>query len=555
MATASPSSEAFPNGLTWQVITPQGARAALLRGGIAALERPISAPTRRQPRMAQTPSSPTNRRILTTAATEGAQHAIPPITLPSGTPQVEDEPISIAASANRIVHEHNETHIVQMTVFRAFCAAFEETAKQFTNKSERDLAQRLSISFLDFWNHALSATKLTPLRTYSEVVASSTTCEGYTASPNPAILATREEHGPQQQQQQQRPPPHRQGQQTPAPPAEDLRVFIRLDAGAQARKQTSYAIRTHIAQKTGLNPQSIHAIPVASGWAIRPADAATRDGLLRQKEEWSHELGATNVEVSQKWYKYVVSNCPRRLTDLHGNEVDYDSATRDEIKCQTGLTPISVMTSRHDSDELPSKTLIVSFTSPTKRFWTLFGASSYAKLINKPQPPKQCVVCWDYHNRHGCRRLPVCQNCGKPGHRPEDCNASEQCVNCLGPHSAKEAAECLARPKRVHGMLRYLTKDQREMVRKLGRALFLQKNPGVRGLQQQDQTNSTNVQPQSEQEAVPNQFAQGRSPTANTVVTAPSCIMVATTPEPERPASPLKRRRHDDQAEVPSSAL
>ncbi|KFA48278.1 hypothetical protein S40293_10139 [Stachybotrys chartarum IBT 40293] len=307
MATASPSSEAFPNGLTWEVITPQRARAALLRGSIAALERPISAPTRRQPHLAQTPSSPTNHRIPTAAATEGAQHAIP-ITLPSETPQVEDQPISIAASANRIVHEHNETHIVQMTVFRAFCMAFEETARQFTNKSERDLAQRLSSSFLDFWNHALSATNSTPVRTYSEVVASSTTRQGHTASPTPAIFATRE-HGPQQRQQQQA-PPYRQGQQTLAAPAEDLRVFIRLDAGAQARKQTSYAIRMHIAQKTGLNPQSIHAIPVASGWAIRPTDAATRDSLLRQKEEWSYELGATNVEVSQRWYNNVSSAGP-----------------------------------------------------------------------------------------------------------------------------------------------------------------------------------------------------------------------------------------------------
>ncbi|KFA53636.1 hypothetical protein S40293_11596 [Stachybotrys chartarum IBT 40293] len=57
--------EAFPNGLTWQVITPQRARAALIRGSLAALEQPISAPPRRQPHLAQMPSSPTNRRIST----------------------------------------------------------------------------------------------------------------------------------------------------------------------------------------------------------------------------------------------------------------------------------------------------------------------------------------------------------------------------------------------------------------------------------------------------------------------------------------------------------
>lgn len=177
--------------------------------------------------------------------------------------------------------------------------------------------------------------------------------------------------GPRQHQHQQT-APGLQGQRTatapPAYPAQDLHIFARLGAEAPARTQTSYAIRTHVAQKTGISPQSIHAIPVASGWAIRPADAATRDSLLQQKDEWSRELGATAVEASEKWYKYVVRGCPRRLTDLQGNEVDYTLAAREEIQHQTGLTPVHITTSRHDSDDLPIKTLIVSFTSPTKRF-------------------------------------------------------------------------------------------------------------------------------------------------------------------------------------------
>lgn len=95
--------------------------------------------------------------------------------------------------------------------------------------------------------------------------------------------------------------PYHQRQRTPATPpahpAQDL-VFVQQVAEVQARSQTSYAIRTHITQKTGINPQSIHAIPVASGWAIRPVDAATRDSLLLQKDD-SRELGATKVETSR----------------------------------------------------------------------------------------------------------------------------------------------------------------------------------------------------------------------------------------------------------------
>ncbi|KFA50735.1 hypothetical protein S40293_10099 [Stachybotrys chartarum IBT 40293] len=404
MASATPGPQ-FPNGLTWEIITPQRARAALLRRSIPTVEQPISATPRRQPHLAQTPSSPTNR-ISAAAAAEGTHHATSD-TLPA--PQGEDQLISVVEAATRLAQEYTETYNTKLTVFRAFCAAFEETARQFTTKPEREFAQNFATSFLDFWNQALTA----PKPTYSSVAAGPTT---NTCFPAPATVA----HHHQQPKQQQQNFPRPQGQQNPAAPpvcpVEDLRVFIRLGAEAQARSQTSYAIRTHIAQKTGLNPQSIHAIPVASGWAIRPTDAATRDRLLQQKDEWSHELGATTIETSQKWYKYVVPNCPRRLTDLQGNEVDYDSAARDEIKCQTGLEPVSVQPSRHDSEELPSKTLIVSFTEPTKRFWTLFGVSSPAKLINKPQAPRQCTICWDYHSQRGCRRLPICKSCGKSAH-------------------------------------------------------------------------------------------------------------------------------------------
>ena len=336
-------------------------------------------------------------------------------------------------------------------------------------------------------------------------------------------------------------------------PAEDLRVFVRLEPEAQARTQTSFAIRTHVAQKTGINPQLIHAIPVASGWAIRAADAATRDKLLRQKEDWSRELGAINVEASQKWYKYIVPNCPRRLTDLQGNEVNYDTATLDEIKCQTGLEPVSVKPSRHDSNELPSKTLIVSFTEPTKRPWTLFGTSSHAILINKPQPPRQCTVCWGYHGPRGCKRLPICKTCGKPAHGTENCSTPTQCINCLAPHEADDTTNCLARPKRVHGMLRYLTREQKVAIRKIGRELFYQKNPESRGNRGQALPDGGETEPRIDQEAVPGQTTRPASPVDEMTVSSPSCIVVATTIEPEATepeaiASRLKRRRQHEPA-------
>lgn len=201
-----------------------------------------------------------------------------------------------------------------------------------------------------------------------------------------------------------------------------------------------------------------------------------------------------------------------------------------------------VQPSRHDSDNLPSKTLIVSFTEPTKRFWTLFGVSLPAKLINKPQAPRQCDICWDFHPPRGCRRLPVCENCGKPGHKSEDCDGFKQCANCLAPHGAKELAKCLARPRLVHGVLRPPTKEQKKTIRKMGLEIFYQEHPELRNSTRQTQSNDAEIRPPNGQEPT-EQPVRTRSPTVNTVGTAPSCIMVATTPE-LAVASPLKRRRH-----------
>ncbi|KAM4059866.1 reverse transcriptase (RNA-dependent DNA polymerase) [Hirsutella rhossiliensis] len=89
---------------------------------------------------------------------------------------------------------------------------------------------------------------------------------------------------------------------------------------------------------------------------------------------------------------YAASRQPSRLTDLRGVEINFDEAVKEEIACQTGLKPISIRTSRHDSGDMPTKTLIVSFLEPTQRPWRLFGASRFARYIDKPSIPSQCVV-------------------------------------------------------------------------------------------------------------------------------------------------------------------
>ncbi|RKK55869.1 hypothetical protein BFJ69_g17692, partial [Fusarium oxysporum] len=407
----------------------RGARAILLRDSPAVVNTPIGV-SHGPERTAQTPSSPLNAATFATA-TEGAERTNPPLIF-------EQQPISIIESANELARERVEEYNAKLMVFQAFCAKFEEAAQQFTNGPQRRFAQQFADSFLDSWKRELSGDMPTSKPTYSSVAAS-----------HPSDRA-RPAQQHQQQQRRRSDPPHRQGQQTTvAPPRQDLRVFIRLEAGAPARDHSSYAIRTLIQEKLGTVSDKIRQVfQVRSGWAILTADSETRDFLVENQAEWAAELGATAVETNKEWHTYVVSDFPRRLTDFRGNKVDSDSVVSDEIEIQTGLKPVDIRTGRQLSDNPLTKTLLVSFLKPTKkRFWSLFGSRA-ARLIDKTDVPKQCETCWGYHFARNCHRQPVCQRCGKTGHIVDDCAAWEQCVNCLGPHEAN-LRTCPARPKRT----------------------------------------------------------------------------------------------------------
>ncbi|KAM4062382.1 reverse transcriptase [Hirsutella rhossiliensis] len=214
-------------------------------------------------------------------------------------------------------------------------------------------AEQFSNSFLDFWKQALSDLNSAPAPTYSSVAAGRPASQP--SGPHSTAAAA-----PQQQRPQQ-PISRLQGRPIPAPPKEDLRVFVRLDAEAPARDHSSYAIRTHIAAKVGID---LHRVPAA----------------------------------------------------FKGNEVNYEAAVKDEIACQTGLTPISIRPSRHDSSDLPTL---------------------------------------------------------------------EQCANCLGPHSA-DFSKCPARPKRSHGVIRRLTKEE-NLVRQMGTQLFAQRKQQFERIDQPEQ--------------------------------------------------------------------
>jgi len=546
------------------------ARAAQLRNSSPVVDRPIGvSPAPR--RLAQTPSSPL-LRLSNSAATEGAQPAFAPYR-PSLEPILE--PVSIVEGTNRVAQEQTDAYNAKLAVFHAFCESFDQAAKQFTSGIEHSFANQFATSFLDFWRQSLSILPSVTAPTYSSVAAGRSPLQTPGGHANPSA-------GAPPPAPQQRADLRLQGRPIPAPPKEDLRVFVRLDAEAPARKLESYAIRTHIAAKAGIDLHQIPAaFPVNSGWAVRTTDSATRDLIVQRQSEWAQDLGANIVETSRKWYTYVVANCPRRLTDLQGNEADYDEAVRGEITCQTGLSAVSIRPSRHDSNDLPSKTLLVSFLAPTQKLWRLFGSSRLARYIDKPAAPSQCDKCWDFHARHSCDRRPSCKRCGKSHPHDSNCTAPTQCANCLGPHTA-DSTECPARPIRSHGVYRRLTQEEKNRVRKMGEQLFAQRTrqteqtePGVQRIprpqeappslpeqvQPQDAgtlaRHSSDAPPPSSSQQADGQEPERREPTPQcesvqsalspAVTMSPPCIRVVTTPQPdsddETPRSPLKRKR------------
>ena len=319
MATVLTSPLAAPNpfdlGIHTPANLPQGARAALLRNSSPVVNRTIGiSPALGHPAQTSSPLTRMNRA----ATTEGLQ---PDLSSDLPSESGEYRPIDITESANQLANEQIKAYNAKLAVFRVFCEHFNEAARQFPSGPERNFAQHFSNSFLEFWKQALSDSNSAPMPTYSSILA------------NAPALAPNSTLPPQQQQTRVT---RLQGQPAaPAPPQQDLRVFIRLDEDAPTRSQNGYAIRTHIATKLGIELHKIpHAFHVNSGWAVRAADVPTRDLLVQRQSEWAEDLGANAIETSQKWYTYIVPNCPRTLTDLYGNTVtEYDAAVREEVAC------------------------------------------------------------------------------------------------------------------------------------------------------------------------------------------------------------------------------
>ncbi|KAG6315517.1 hypothetical protein E4U44_001284 [Claviceps purpurea] len=141
-------------------------------------------------------------------------------------------------------------------------------------------------------------------------------------------------------------PTKRATQRAKAPPAEDLRLLVRLEPDAPTWDKEAYAIRRAVADRSEI---PLHRVLAATrtkmGWAIKPTDAPTRDLLLAKEAYWSSTLGASKVDRHEVWHTYVVRNCPMRLFSLTEESIDVLEAAKEEVLTQTAWQPVDVRTS------------------------------------------------------------------------------------------------------------------------------------------------------------------------------------------------------------------
>ena len=154
--------------------------------------------------------------------------------------------------------------------------------------------------------------------------------------------------------------------------------------------------------------------------------------------------------------------------------MDFDKCFREEVAIQTGVELTAYRPTR-SSEGLPTQAMIISFKQPLDKPFRLFGSSSLARLLDKPQLPQQCTNCWDFHNGRKCRRTQRCKRCGKTGHELASCHAPEQCPNCLEPAPA-DHRDCPLKPRLARGAVQRPDNRQRKATRTLGAKRYKQRN-------------------------------------------------------------------------------
>lgn len=312
-----------------------------------------------------------------------------------------------------------------------------------------------------------------------------------TTTPPPAYHAPKNASYASMAKASNKKPQNSEGQPTKNPlpkPAQrsraDHRILVTMHSTVLLKgREEAFILRRRLVERIeGLSLAQIPVIsPTKSGWALLPADLASRDLLLAEANQpvVLEALGGFKMSIPEVWYDYAVPSIPSAFRGIDGEvRVDQDLVL-DEAFNQTGETPVRCDISRHGASAVTGKaTWVVSFKKKVKPFH-LFNTWSQARLIEKkPRITRHAIGgCQGWCNPVKCTKAPLCGNCGDKmeghdGPSGENCQHKAKCANCHGPHKASHD-NCPAKPRTNNGSIIRPTKTELRNIRQAGRLAAL----------------------------------------------------------------------------------
>ena len=153
-----------------------------------------------------------------------------------------------------------------------------------------------------------------------------------------AITSSSSKPGQPSTQSPDKPAAAKAGMQ-PKPKEEPLQVLVRVpkEHHKWARGLRNFALREATCRALGLSLAEIPDIHnTATGFSIRPINAAIRDKLIASQEQLQLCLRASKVELPVKWFNYAIPSCPTKLPNIFGDLVNTEATIEDEVIAQTG---------------------------------------------------------------------------------------------------------------------------------------------------------------------------------------------------------------------------
>ncbi|GFT51143.1 putative RNA-directed DNA polymerase from transposon BS [Trichonephila clavipes] len=101
-----------------------------------------------------------------------------------------------------------------------------------------------------------------------------------------------------------------------------------------------------------------------------------------------------------------------------------------------GVIQVRRITIKKDTTIIPTKHLILTFSSPTLP-QTIKAGYLNCKIRPYIPNPLRCFKCQRFgHSQTACRGQLTCSRCASVGHSSADCSLAQKCVNCSQPHSS-----------------------------------------------------------------------------------------------------------------------